>query len=111
VGVELVDRTPDRRPRRHLAEQVGLIAQRGHVRNAAATSGEHHRHLRQQTPSVMARGPLTGEWHRRRKSRRQAAAVSDLAQKVRPHQVRRRIQLGELTAFRMEYTSRFPCGG
>ena len=45
--VDSVDRSPDRRRRCHLPEQIGLIAQRRHIRDAFPAAGQHDRHLGQ----------------------------------------------------------------
>jgi hypothetical protein len=58
AGVDLVERSPDRRSRGDLTEHVGLITQRRHVRHTPATSGEHQRHLNEQPTAVVTEGAL-----------------------------------------------------
>ena len=88
--VDGVEAAPDRRVRRHRAEQRRLITQRRHVRHTASAGGEHHRHLGQQPAPVMDRGTLTGPRDRRRIRRRQPDPIGQFAEHVRPDQLRRR---------------------
>ena len=90
IGVDGVEGPPDRRVRRHRAEQRRLITQRRHVRNATSASGEHHRHLRQHPAPIMNRRTLTGPRDRCRIGRRQPDPISQLAEHVGTHQLRRR---------------------
>ena len=64
--VDLVEGPPDRRRRGDLAEHVGLITQRRHVRHTAPTGSEHHRHLSEQPTAIVTEGALPSPRDRRR---------------------------------------------
>ncbi len=73
--VDRVDHPKRRRVRRHLTEQVDLVAQRAHVRQAVAAVGEHHRQVTQHHPGVVRRAPLPRRRHRRRQRPRQPNSI------------------------------------
>ncbi len=83
--IDLVHRPPDGGVGGHVTEQLGLVAQRGHVGHAAPARRQHHRHLGEQPASVLARRPLAGPRNRGRIATRQPRAVGDLAEEVRSH--------------------------
>jgi hypothetical protein len=84
--VDLAHRPPDGGGGGHIAEQLGLVPQRGHVGDALATAGQHHRHLGQQPAPVLARRPLARPGHGRRIGRSQAEPIGEIPKKVHAHQ-------------------------
>ncbi len=82
AGVDLMDRSPDGRGGGDGTEQLGLVAQRRHVGDAAPASGEHHRYLGEKPASVLARGSFTGPGDRSRIARRQPGPICDLTEEV-----------------------------
>ena len=69
--------------RRHLTEQVGLIAQHRDVGDRVTAIGEHHRHIDQHLTTVMATATLLGRCHRRRQRRRQPDLIGEIGQQSR----------------------------
>ena len=71
---------PRGRHRRHLPEQGWLASQRGQVRDAPTTVGEHHRQVAEHPPRLMPATPLAGARERIAQPTGQPDALGDQRQ-------------------------------
>ena len=69
--------------RRHLTEQVRLIAQHRQIGDRFAAIGEHHRQIDQHPAAVMAPTTLLRRRHRRRQPLGQPELIGQIAQQAR----------------------------
>ena len=71
---------PRRRRRRHLPEQIGLVAQHSQLGDRLAAIGDRHRQIVQHLAAVMPAAALLGRRHRRRQALGQADRVGEIRQ-------------------------------
>ena len=76
--VDGLDHPPGGRARGDTAEQVGLVPQRRHVRQAVPAVGEHDRQVDEHPPRVMAAATPTDRRHRDRQGIAQPRGVGHL---------------------------------